>query len=216
MTGKRFELATLAEMEDSRGWSPIRKRFGVESFGVNAWTAHEADGRIIPEHDEAPSGHEELYVVMTGHAVFTVDGEEVDGPQGTVLFVRDPAVKRGASAREADTTILTVGARPGESYRPRSWEQNAEILALFDQGQHEKAKKLLTEALPKYEDKAAMLYNIACAESMLGEVDEALGHLKEAIEARPSFAENAREDPDFEPIRSDPRFGELVGAATSS
>jgi hypothetical protein len=45
---------------------------------------------------------------------------------------------------------------------------------------------------------------------MLGEVDEALEHLKQAIEAQPSFAEAAREDPDFEPIRSDPRFAQLV------
>jgi tetratricopeptide (TPR) repeat protein len=216
MTGKRYETASIADMEDSRGWAPIRKRFGVESFGINAWTAHEAEGRIIPEHDEVPSSHEELYLVVAGHATFTVDGEEIDAPQGTVLFVRDPAAKRGAHAREAGTTVLAVGAKPGAVYQPRSWEANAEILALFDQGQHEKAKKLLTDALPKYEDKAGILYNIACAESMLGEADEALEHLKQALEAQPSFAENAREDPDFEPIRSDPRFAELVGAATPS
>jgi len=214
MTGKRYELATLAEMEDSRGWSPIRKRFDVESFGVNAWTAHEAGGRIIPAHDEVPYGHEELYLVVSGHATFTVDGEELDAPQGTVLFVRDPAAVRGADAREADTTVLAVGAKPGESYRPRSWETNADVLALFDQGQHEKAKKVLTEALPKYEDKAGITYNIACAEAMLGEVDEALEHLKQAIEAQPAFADAAREDPDFEPIRSDPRFAELVGSGS--
>lgn len=216
MTAKSFELATLAEMEDSRGWSPIRKRFGVESFGVNAWTAHEADGRIIPEHDEVPSGHEELYVVLSGHAVFTVDGEELDAPQGTVVFVRDPAAKRGASAREADTTVLAVGARPGEAYRPRSWEENAEVLALFEEGHHEQAKKLLTDALPKYEDQSVMLYNIACAEAMLGEADEALEHLKQALEGQPSLVETARDDPDFEPIRSDARFEELVGAGTAA
>jgi quercetin dioxygenase-like cupin family protein len=212
MSGRRFETASLAEMEDSRGWSPIRKRFGVESFGVNAWTVHEAGARIIPEHDEVPSGHEELYLVVSGHAVFTVDGEEIDGPQGTVLFVRDPAARRGAHGREPGTTVLAVGARPGEPYRPRSWETNADILAMFDQGQHAKAKQVLTDALPKYEDKAAMLYNIACAEAMLGETDQALAHLREAIAAQASFAESALEDPDFESIRSDPRFAELVGS----
>ena len=99
MTGKRWETANIGEMQDGSGWSPIRKRFGVESFGINAWTAANADERIIPEHDEVPSGHEELYVVVAGHARFTVDGEEVDGPGGTVLYVRDPAAKRGAWAR---------------------------------------------------------------------------------------------------------------------
>jgi tetratricopeptide (TPR) repeat protein len=212
MTGKRYEVATLEEMEDSRGWSPIRKRFGVKSFGINAWTAHEAGGRIIPAHDEVPSGHEELYVVVSGHATFTVDGEEIDAPQGTVLFVRDPAVNRGAEAREAGTTVLAVGAEPGVAYEPRAWEVNAQVPAMFDEGDHAKAKKVLTDALPHYKDKSGILYNIACAEALLGEVDEAIAHLKESIELHPAYAEAAREDPDFEPIRSDPRFAEVVGA----
>jgi tetratricopeptide (TPR) repeat protein len=213
MTGKRYETASIADMEDSRGWSPIRKRFGVESFGINAWTVANADQRIIPEHDEVPSGHEELYLVIAGHARFTVDGEEIDGPHGTVLFVRDPAAKRAAYAREANTTVLAVGAAPGKAYKPRAWETNAEIPALFDQGQHEKAKQVLTEALGRYEENAGVLYNLACAEALLGEKDEAIGHLREALEGHPTFAESAREDPDFEPIRSDPRFAELVGSA---
>jgi hypothetical protein len=215
MTGKRYETAGIAELEDSRGWSPIRKRFGVESFGINAWTVHDVDGRIIPEHDEVPSGHEELYVVIAGHARFTVDGEEIDVPRGSVLYVRDPAARRGAWAREAGTTVLAVGAAPGKAYQPRSWETNAEIPVLFDRGEHEKAKQVLTEALGRYEDNAGVLYNLACAEALLGEKDAALGHLSEALDAHPSFGESAREDPDFESLRSDERFAALVGAATT-
>lgn len=211
MTEKRYEIASISDIEDERGWAPIRKHFGVESFGINAWTAREAGGAVIPEHDEVPSGHEEMYVVMSGHASFTVDGDEVDAPQGSVVFVRDPAVKRGATAREAGTTVLTAGAEPGEVYQPRAWEINAQIPALFDQGELEKAKKVLTDALPRYKDKGGILYNIACTEALLGEADEALGHLREALAAQPSYAENARDDPDFESIRSDPRFSELVG-----
>jgi len=213
MTEKRYETANLTELEDDRGWSAIRKHFGVESFGINAWTVREAGGRVIPEHDEAPSGHEELYVVVSGHAVFTVDGEEVDGPQGAVVYVRDPAAKRGATARDADTTVLAVGAKPGEAYQPRSWEMNADIPGMFDRGEHEKAKQVLLKGLDHYEDKAGMLYNIACAEAMLGEADEALGHLRESLEKHPAYAESAREDPDFESLRSDPRFAELVGGS---
>jgi tetratricopeptide (TPR) repeat protein len=213
MTGKRFEITSIADIEDAQGWSPIRKHFGVASFGINAWTAHEAGGTVIPEHDEVPSGHEEIYVVISGHAAFSVDGEEVDAPQGSVVFVRDPAAKRGATARDAGTTVLAAGAEPGAAYEPRAWEINAQIPALFEEGELEKAKKVLTDALPRYKDKAGILYNIACTEALLGEADEALGHLKEALAAQPSYAENAREDPDFEPIRSDPRFAELVGAA---
>lgn len=212
MTGKPYEAANIAEIEDSRGWSAIRKHLDVESFGINAWRAGKAEERIIPEHDEVPSGHEELYLVIAGHATFSVNGEEVDGPQGTALLVRDPAAKRSAHAKEADTVVLAVGAKPGEAYRPRSWEVNAGVLTMFDEGEHQKAKEVLLKSLDKYEDKAGILYNIACAEAMLGEADEALGHLREALEKHPQYAEAAREDPDFEPIRSDPRFAELVGA----
>jgi hypothetical protein len=209
---EKYEAITLAEIEDSRGWSPIRKRLGVESFGINAWTGHTAGDRIIPDHDEKPSGHEELYLVTTGRAVFTVDGEEIDAPAGTVVYVRDPSVNRGASAGDGGTTIVAVGARPGDVYRPRSWEANAQIPALFDSGEHEKAKEVLTKSLGKYEDNAGILYNLACAEALLGDADAALGHLKSALEAHPDYKEAAREDPDFELIRSDPRFSELVSA----
>jgi tetratricopeptide (TPR) repeat protein len=208
MTGKRYERATIAELEDATGWSPIRKRFDVESFGINAWTAHEAGAQVIPEHDEVPSGHEEAYVVVAGHASFTVDGEEIDGPQGTVLFVRDPAAKRGASAWQPGTTVLAVGAAPGRPFRPRSWELG--VGPLFDRGEHEELKRLLVGALGTYEDDAGVLYNLACAEALLGEKEEALSHLSEAIDAHPAFRENAREDPDFESLRSDERFAALV------
>jgi tetratricopeptide (TPR) repeat protein len=212
MTETRYEAITLGEIEDSRGWAPIRKRLDVQSFGINAWTGREAGDGIIPEHDEAPSGHEELYLVTAGHAVFTVDGDEVDAPAGTVVYVPEPAVRRGASAREAGTTVVAVGGRPGDPYRPRAWEANAEVPALFDSGQVEKAKELLTKALDRYEDNAGVLYNLACANALLGETDDALEHLKAALEGHADYRESARDDPDFESIRDDPRFAELVGA----
>jgi tetratricopeptide (TPR) repeat protein len=209
MTGKRYEKATIADLEDATGWSPIRKRFDVESFGINAWTAHEAGAIVIPEHDEVSSGHEEIYVVVAGHASFTVDGEAIDGPNGTVLFVRDIAAQRGASAVQAETTVLAVGAPPGRSYRPRSWELG--VGPLFDRGEHEELKRVLVGALGKYEDDAGVLYNLACAEALLGEKEQALSHLSEAVDANPDFREMARDDPDFESLRSDERFSALVG-----
>ena len=210
MTSDRYETATIEAMADPSGWSPIRKRFGVAAFGINAWTGAAAGDRILPEHDEVPSGHEELYVVLTGRAIFGVDGDEVDAPAGTIVFVREPAAKRGAVAGDAGTTVLAVGGRPGDVYHPRSWE--LQIPAMFDRGEHEKAKRVLTEALDHYEDKAGVLYNLACAEALLGEKDQALEHLGAALEGQPSFAEYARDDPDFESLRSDARFTELVGS----
>ena len=77
---------------------------------------------MIEEHDELGAGagrHEELYVVLTGRARFALAGEERDAPAGTVVFVRDPAVRRGAVAEEAGTTVLVVGGVPGRRSSPR-------------------------------------------------------------------------------------------------
>ena len=198
--------ATIAELQRADGWAPVRKHFGVQSFGINAWTAVEAGGRLIPEHDEAPSGHEELYVVLSGKATFRVDGEEVDAPAGTIVFVRDPAVQRGATAAEPGTSVLSAGARPGVAYRPRSWETNAEAYPLWEQGDFEGIKRLMVDALEGYEDRGTLLYNLACAEAQLGEADAAIEHLTAAIADRPDLGANARDDTDLDPIRDDPRF----------
>jgi tetratricopeptide (TPR) repeat protein len=211
VTERAFETAQLDDLERPDGWSPIRLHFDVQSFGINAWAAHEADATVIPEHDEQPSGHEELYLVTAGHATFTVEGERVDAPSGTIVFVRDPAVTRGAVAREPGTTVLSVGGKPGEAFRPKSWETNRDVLPLFDSGQHAEAKRLLTDALERYDDRGDLLYNLACAEAQLGETEAALDHLRAALRESPSLAEQAPEDADLEPIRADPRFAEIVG-----
>jgi hypothetical protein len=62
--------------------------FDVQAFGVNAWTAREAGDVVIQEHDE-DSGHEELHVVVSGHAAFAVDGDEIEAPKGSLVFVRN-------------------------------------------------------------------------------------------------------------------------------
>src|SRR2546425_10858697 len=97
------ETTHLSDSAREDGWSPLRLNFDVKAFGVNAWTAKEADATLISEHDETRSGHEELYLLVSGHATFTVDGEEVEAVPGTVVFVRDPASKRSAIAHETGT-----------------------------------------------------------------------------------------------------------------
>ena len=211
MAQKSHRTATIADLERPDGWSPIRKQFDVQAFGVNAWTAGEAGAAVISEHDEVPSGHEELYLVLTGHATFTVAGEEIDAPPGTLVFVRDPAEKRGAVALEAGTTVLAMGGKPGAAYQPRAWETNVDVFPMFDEGRFEDAKRLLVDALGRYEDQGTLLYNLACAEAQLGNPDAALGHLAAALEHRPDLAQGAGSDHDLESIRDDPRFAEIVG-----
>lgn len=211
-TTTQFETAQIDDLTRDGGWTPLRRHFDVRAFGINAWTADEAGKTVIGEHDEERSGQEELYLVLSGKATFTVDGADVEAAPGTVVFVRDPAAKRAAVADEPGTTILAVGGTPGEEYRLRAWEPNAEIFPLFGAGEVAEAKRRLEEELGRYEGNELLVYNLACAEVRLGEADQALEHLREAIAERASFAELARKDDDFAALRGDARFEEIVGA----
>jgi tetratricopeptide (TPR) repeat protein len=214
VTEKGYATARLDEIERVGGWIPIRRHLDIGAFGVNAWTGDEG-AEIIGAHEETSSGHEELYVVIEGHASFVVAGETIDAPAGTIVFVRDPAANRGATATAPGTTILTAGAKPGEAYQPLGWEENAGVIALFGQERYAEAKAKLVDAIERWPESAALLYNLACAESRLGETDAALVHLARAVVLEPSLAESAQTDPDLEAIRDDPRFPDLDVVAQS-
>jgi hypothetical protein len=107
-------------------WKPLRRFFSIGSFGTNLFRAPKAGDVLTEDHTEDPDSgtrHEELYLVVTGSARFTVDGEEFDAPAGTFVYVPDPKSKRGAVAREAGTALLAVGGEPGCVYTPSAWDQ---------------------------------------------------------------------------------------------
>lgn len=209
-----WEQARIDDLWRDDGWAPIRKELDVRSFGINAWRSAEAGGQVIPDHEEEETGHEELYLVTAGHATFTIAGEEVDAPLGTIVLVRDPSANRGAVAREPGTVVLAVGGKPGEAYSPRPWETNRDVFAALDAGRPEEAKRILFDALDRYENRSTLYYNLACAEALLGEADAALEHLELALRSRPALGDLARDDADLESIRDDPRFAEIVAAAS--
>jgi tetratricopeptide (TPR) repeat protein len=213
-----YEIASIDEIEipglaNTARWASIRRHFGIESFGVNAWSA-DGGGDVIGEHDEVSGGaaqHEELYVVLSGKATFTVDGQTVDGPAGTIVFVRDPTVKRKAVADEAGTRILAVGAKRGEAFVPSPWERSAPSFPFFASKEYDKAIEVLEAAHAEFPDDATVLYNLACAESMSDRKADALDHLRRSVEGGERFRELARTDSDFDPIRDEPEFAEIVG-----
>jgi tetratricopeptide (TPR) repeat protein len=186
-------------------WKPVRKTLGVTAFGINAYTAAAAGDEVVEEHDETQLGHEEVYVVVSGHALFTVDGEAVDAPAGTLVYLDDPAQTRHAVAREAGTTVLAVGGTPGV-HETSAWEYFFPALPALNAGDYETALRLLREGLAEKPGHPALLYNLACAEARAGERDAALEHLAAAVEARETLRERAREDDDLASIRDDPRF----------
>jgi hypothetical protein len=204
-------LDEIDEVNDGRcPLRPVRHHLGITAFAVNAWTARAAGDRIINEHDESDDGQEELYLVMQGHAVFDLDGERVDAPAGTFLFAR-PGVKRTAFAEEPETTIIALGGTPGEVYEPHGWELWGPLNALYEAGDYAEVAdrgRALVEAHPQY---PALFYNVACCESLAGRTTDALDHLRRSIVMSERFRAYAKDDSDFDPIRDEPVFKELVG-----
>ena len=125
ITVRLDDIPTLASDPSEPEWKPLRLHLGIESFGINAWQAREAGQLLIERHTETEDSetrHEELYVVTTGRATFEVDGNALDAPAGTLVYVPDPDSVRQAVAEEAGTTVVVVGGTPGEAFTPSAWE----------------------------------------------------------------------------------------------
>jgi tetratricopeptide (TPR) repeat protein len=195
-----------------RGRVAVRRELGIDSFGVNAFFQAKSGGPVINEHDElgpGASGHEELYAVVQGGCTFTIDGDEVDAPHGSSIFV-GPAAKRSAIATEDETLVLVVGGRPGEPYRPGPGEALAPMFAHYNAGDYGKALEICREVLTRYPGNAFVLYNVACVASRLGDPEAALDALGESLAAWPEYKELAAADDDLAALRDDPRFQALV------
>ena len=183
-------------------WKPVRKRLGVTAFGINAYTASKAGDEVVEEHTERTE--EEAYVVIRGHATFTVDGEEIDAPWGTIVFLDDPKQKRHAIANEAGTTVLAIGGQPGV-HPVSSWEYIFPSLPARNAGDWNAARTVLEEALVEH-DIPAIRYHLACVEARAGNADRALDLLRVACEARPDYAPLAAKEDDLASLKDDPRF----------
>ncbi len=198
-----YRAARLDEIGiDGRPRIPIRKHFGISAFGVNGWSA-DAGQSVIGVHDERRTRHEELYLVVSGRARFTLDGEELDAPQGMLVAVTDPAVTRAAVALEDGTTILALGGEPGRPFAVSGWERWSEAEPHYRAGDYARAIEVAQQLLKELPDEPTLLYNLACCESLADRPAEALEHLRRAGELDPSVLEWAKTDSDLDAIRRD-------------
>jgi tetratricopeptide (TPR) repeat protein len=205
---ERYEISG----QDGLTWRPVRRYFDIKAFGVNAYTADEAGRRVVEEHREE-GGHEELYVVLSGRATFMVDGEDHDAPAGTLVHC-PPGTLRGAVAAEPKTTVLGIGAKPGEVYQPSGWEWVFAGLSLLDQGDEEGARREIQAGIAANPDAWQGPYNLACVEARLGNREAALDQLQRAAELDgEAVAKYAPEDEDFGALKDDERFLAVTGQA---
>jgi hypothetical protein len=185
-------------------WKPVRRPLGVSAFGINAYTAANAGDEVVEEHTEEQLGHEEIYFVHTGRAVFTIDGVEVDAPAGTLVYLDDVTERRHAIAKENGTTVLAIGGVPG-THEPSAWEYFFPALPAMRDGDYDTARRILEDAL-REKDAPVVHYQLACVEALAGNRERALDELQSAVAGNERYREAARTDEDFVSIRDDPRF----------
>jgi hypothetical protein len=203
-------LEPITEPGGTMRWHPLRHTLGVQAFGVNAYSSPDAGGEVIEDHHELGSGagrHEELYVVLAGRARFTVDGEEIDAPPGTCVFLPDPASRRKAVAEAAGTVVLAVGGARGEPYEVSPWEWSFRASPHAQAEDWEQAAAIVRDGLNAHPGNAGLLYDLTCYEARLGRLDDAAGHLREAFAASADEVRRwAAEDGDLDPLRERPDF----------
>jgi quercetin dioxygenase-like cupin family protein len=193
------------EMPEGFVWRPVRRHFGIQAFGTNAYTPG-ASGQIIEEHTEQTYGHEEMYLVLRGRVRFTVDGNDHELGPGQLVHLSDPGIRRGAVALTDDAAVLAVGGKPGQPHEVSAWEYAFAASPLLRAGRYDEARQLLHEGLEAKPGNAALLYDLACAEALAGDAETALDLLNESVTTEERFREYAQTDEDFASIRDDPRF----------
>lgn len=188
---------------------PIRRRLGVRAFGVNAYTATSAGDQVIERHNEMGAGagrHEELYLVLSGRAEFTVSGEAVDAPAGTLVFVPELDAERAAVAREPDTTVLVIGGPAAAPLRTSPFEYWFAAEPAYRARDYDSAITIVSAGLREWPGHPVINYQLACYHALAGRPGQAIEHLSVAVAADPRTAEWAAGDADFDSIRDDPAF----------
>ena len=206
----KWQVARLDDIERRGRTIPVREHLGIHAFGLNAFTPNE-EGVLINDHDEAGSGQEELYLVLDGNATFELDGQTVDAPAGTFVYV-PPEVRRKATGTG---TVLALGGTPGEAYQGLDWGEawtfHSASLAAYGEKRYDDALAAVREGLEQTPDHPGLNFNYACFATLAGDTsDETFDHLRRSVELFAPFRSQARNDGDFTAVRGDPRFEDAL------
>ena len=179
-------------------WHPVRMELGLHAFGAAGFSAERPGQLVVEPHieDRDGRGHEELYVVLSGRATFTLDGEPVDAPAGTLVFVA-PGVHRQAVAEEAGTAVLALGGPPTFEVSGFEWQMRARPHMPSDPA---RARAILRQGLAETPGSASIPYAFALLEATQGDTDAARLSLREALSREPRLRAEAEKEPLLAPI----------------
>jgi hypothetical protein len=181
-------------------YRPVRRRLGLSAFGANAYSGDQPGDPVIEDHDEVRTRHEELYVVLTGRATFTVGGEDLDAPAGTLVRV-EPDERRAATATEPATVVLAISATEGAAGPVSPFEHWYAAHPAYAAGDYARAYEICSAGLADHPEHGTLHYQLACYAAMAGELDTARRHLGIAFERDPRAREWAADDSDLDALR---------------
>jgi hypothetical protein len=98
-------------------------------------------------------------------------------------------------------------ALPPEAETDEAW---ASLGPLYEAGEYAEVADRGCELVQAEPDNAQLLYNVACCDSLAGRTTDALDHLRRAINRSEELRPAAAADSDFDPIRDEPLFRELM------
>lgn len=102
-------------------------------------------------------------------------------------------------------------------FKPKTFEDLLQYgVFLHNRAEFEEALRYLRQAVEMHPKNDHALYCLAATSARAGDTPSALKALRSAIAASPSNRAQARSDPDFDPIRDDEGFVEIVYSAVSS
>jgi tetratricopeptide (TPR) repeat protein len=186
-------------------WHPIRRALGATALGLNAYSASGVGDALIEHHDECSpgsGGQEEVYLVLRGTAAFTVDGDAVEAPTGTLLLI--PAgVERSATAGAADTLVLVMGGKAGSALPSSPYEYWYAAEPLSAAGEQDQAIAIASEGLADWPRHPMLHYQLACYNALAGHREQAIVHLRIAFDGDPRTREWAADDDDLISVRDD-------------
>jgi hypothetical protein len=116
-----------------------------------------------------------------------------------------PPTESGYEWRRHPWVVLPDTIESGQS---EAWEL---LRPLYEAREYAEVADRARELLEAHPDDTRLLYNVACCESLAGRTADALEHLGRAIELFDGIRGMANDDSDFDPIRDEPRFRELIG-----
>jgi hypothetical protein len=162
--------------------------------------------RISDEADRKP--HDFHFCPDCGSNVFYTEPDEPDLIVVSVGSFADPSfpppTESGYDPRRHPWVELPDSI---QRHAPELWDP---VRPLYAAGKYAEAADKGRVLLEEHPHQAHLYYNVACCESLAGQKANAIEHLRQAIDRWEGCRDMAKEDSDFDPIRDEPAFEELI------